>query len=122
MGGTMDWARLRNRNGFTHRQMEGDPGYGSLVLLEAEMNRLEQSMMGVYASHSDVPGSDHLIREAAKATGLSQRSVKKVLRWFLGLPEPRCKGCKAVMTRSNGLISQRCAKHLGYEVEYPGAS
>lgn len=111
----MDWARLRNRNGLTHRQMEGDPGYGSLTLLEAEMNRLEQSMMGVYSSHTNVPGQDHLIREAAKATGLSQRSVKKVLRWFLCLPEPRCKGCKEAVARSKGSVNQRCAKHLGYE-------
>lgn len=111
----MDWARLRNRNGFTHRHMEGDPGYGSLQLVEAEMNRLEQSMMGVYASHSDVPGQDHLIREAAKATGLSQRSVSKVLRWFLCLPEPNCKECALAVVRSKGSVNQRCSKHLGYE-------
>lgn len=112
----MDWARLRNRNALAERRMVGDPGYGDLPLLTAEMNRLEQSMMGVYPMTNGVPPNNHLVQEAARATGLSQRSVSKVLRWFLCLPEPGCKECEETVKRvGEDKVNQRCNRHLGYE-------
>ena len=113
----MDWPRLRNRNGLTMRIMDADPynlpelppGYVTTIdkrLLIGEMNRLEQSMMGVYGNCGDVEAE-----RCANITGLSVSEVRKVFRWFLGLPEPYCDGCAALVATGKGRVHQRCFTH-----------
>lgn len=121
----MDWPRMRNRNGLGVRKMEGDPygpyseqaqrmlnatetGMGTRSVLIGEMNRLEQSMMGVYSNCGDQEA-----QKASRATDLEKWQVKRVFRWFLGLPEPECVSCEEAVARGGDSVYQRCAKHMG---------
>jgi hypothetical protein len=105
MGGTMEYPRIRARNGLNDRRMEGDPynvgEYGKpgaappyeprtiwTDYLQGEMNRMEQSYMGIYA------GMDHLPKQGAAVTGLTEQQVLSVMRWFFGLREPLLRGLR----------------------------
>jgi hypothetical protein len=86
-------------------------------LLNGEANRLEQSMMGIYAvfpdSHNQL--EDYEPNRGAKATGLQPKTIKKVMRWFLGLPEPGCSECERVVRlMPDDAVAQRCSKHQGW--------
>lgn len=123
MGGTMPYDRLRYRNGLNDRRMTGDPYYLDgqrddrakayehdrsikTDYIQGEMNRMEQSYMGVY-----YPGQEDMVAKAVRATGVERESVLAVLRWFFGLPEPYCPDCGTRMGLSP--ISQRCQRHQG---------
>ena len=116
MGGTMPYDRLRYRNGLNDRRMTGDPYLRTderdrtirVDYLQGEMNRMEQSYMGVYYE-----GQEDLIGNAVRATGAARDDVLAVLRWFFGLPEDGCPECVKQAERS--AISQRCQRHQGYE-------
>lgn len=112
MGGTMEYPRIRARNGLNDRRMEGDPynvpecvyESGRTIrtdYLQGEMNRMEQSYMGDYAGMTQLP------KQGAAVTGLGVDQVLAVMRWFFGLPEPGCPECAT----TGHPISQRCYLH-----------
>ncbi len=118
MGGTMEYARIRARNGLNDRRMVGDPYFvaenrtdgtqtyekGRTLTtdyLQGEMNRMEQSYMGDYG------GLTHLPDQGAAVTGLTREQVLSVMRWFFGLPEPGCDECAKTTHPTN----QRCVAH-----------
>lgn len=118
MGGTMDYPRLRNRNALGYRKMGvPDPylrndGEAPLItdhqqrMLIGEFNRLEQSYMGEYA---DI--GDQLVDMGVAATGVDKEVIKRVLRWFLGLPESDCADCTTLADRDPHSVFQRCQRH-----------
>ena len=119
MGGTMEYPRIRARNGLNDRRMTGDPyNLGSRApdvsaipheertiktdYLQGEMNRMEQSYLGVYADFGD-----YLPDQGAKVTGLTRNQILAVMRWFFGVREPYCEEC----AKTTHPIHQRCPLH-----------
>lgn len=119
MGGTMEWARMRSRNGLGIRKMEGDP-YGVILepwmsetvgvrMLLGEMNRLEQSYMGVYYE-----GQTDLAGIGAGQAGITRDQALALFRWFFELPEPGCGKCQEQVARTTlpgQAVHQRCYEH-----------
>lgn len=129
MGGTMEYERVRERNGLNCRPRDDVahpypnptqmPDYDGRGILAGDLNRMERDALGTGPFGMRYP------QAGADATGLPVETVVQVLRWFLCYPEPECDDCAAAAAlafrdpQSPEFTSGpygalwRCAKHRG---------
>ena len=116
MGGNMDYARFRNRNGLGYRKPISDTQPypdtrempNRLYWLIGDLNRMEKNILGL-----DGMAFNTELEYCVKATGVDADTILKVMRWFFSYPEPYCPDCMEQMKREEkDHANWRCSKHL----------
>lgn len=117
MGGTMDYARFRNRNGLGTilRPPLSEPSPyagvpGDKYMLAGDLNRMERDVLGLNSAGNDIE-----VRRAVAATGIDREVVLRVLRFHLDWPEPGCDDC-GEPGGEQWPKPPRCSKHRGLEI------
>lgn len=116
MGGPMNYARFVSRNALTGWGYQSeredppltDPRTYPKGYLEGELRRMESDQMAAAADY-------------AKQGGIGPEQALRVLRAFLGVPEPDCANCLRLHQRAHGALVNlgRCQAHVVYGVPVP---